>query len=191
MNDEIFTSWLKQLGEAMFIEVEKTELITGNCSSYLHVGSLETSNLQSISQVVIQAFRVKYRPVIPKFYTTDIEAKQETPKLSILGLIKFLVQQLSPVSKEDFLNCSSWPSIFITSQTYYKCNTNERCYWSAHVMQVIFRRMMVLLLKNCFVSELVPVDGQEILSNIRRIRTSRPPLIWQRHLWTLDILKSL
>ena len=79
MNDEIFTSWLKQLGEAMFIEVEKTELITGNCSSYLHVGSLETSNLQSISQVVIQAFRVKYRPVIPKFYTTDIEAKQETP----------------------------------------------------------------------------------------------------------------
>ena len=91
----------------MFIEVEKTELITGNCSSYLHVGSLETSNLQSISQVVIQAFRVKYRPVIPKFYTTDIEAKQETPKLNILGLIKFLVQQLSPVSKEDFLNCSS------------------------------------------------------------------------------------
>lgn len=161
----------------MFIEVEKTELIIGNCSSYPHVGSLETSNLQSIGQAVIKAFRVKHRPVIPKFHTTDIEAKQETPKLNILGLIRFLVQQLSPVSKEDFLNCSSWPSIFITSQTYYKCNTNERCYWSAHVMQVIFKRMMVLLLKNCFVSELVPVDGQEILSNIRRIRTSRPPLI--------------
>ena len=91
----------------MFIEVEKTELIIGNCSSYPHVGSLETSNLQSIGQAVIKAFRVKYRPVIPKFHTTDIEAKQETPKLNILGLIRFLVQQLSPVSKEDFLNCSS------------------------------------------------------------------------------------
>ena len=44
-------------------------------------------------------------------------------------------------------------------------------------MQVSFRRMMVLLMKNIFVSELVPVDSQEILSNITGVRTLRLPLI--------------
>ena len=78
---------MRQLSKGMFIESEKTKLIIGNCPSHPHLVSLETSNLEPIGQGVIKAFKVKYRSVIPKLYTTDIEAKKEAP----LGVIKFLV----------------------------------------------------------------------------------------------------
>ena len=128
MDSDIFTRWLKELDRKMIAEGRKITMIVDNCPAHPHVEGLQavelislppntTSKLQPMDQGVIRSLKAKYRSAVVKLYINRIESGQELPKISILDVMKFLVQAWNRVTKDTVQNCFKSAGISKDAQT--------------------------------------------------------------------------
>ena len=100
----------------MIVEGRKITMIVDNCPVHPHVEGLQAvelvflppntaSKLQPMDQGVIRSLKAKYRSAVVKLYINHIESGQELPKISILDVMKFLVQAWNRVTKDIVQNC--------------------------------------------------------------------------------------
>ena len=124
MDGNLFTEWVRQLGNKFVAVGRQIALIIDNCPVHPRIDNLQaveltflppntTSKTQPMDQGVIRSLKALYRAKVAKRY---IDAKKGIPSINILNAMSLLVDAWDPVTAATITNCFRKASISTENQ---------------------------------------------------------------------------
>ena len=133
MDENLFTEWVKELGQKFVAQDRKIALIVDNCHAHPIVDSLKaieliflapntTSKKQPIYQGITRSLKAFYRHSTVKHYITSIDSGRSPAKVNMLEAMTLLIAAWECVT---LINCSRRTGISSESQAQSKSDDDD------------------------------------------------------------------